>query len=96
MDIKNATHHYVTVQTIENVQTLIDIYNANPTNENYLAVLYNVPVGLKLTARVSTNYLQLKTIYKQRHNHRLPEWREFCQWLETLPYHEWITGESNE
>jgi hypothetical protein len=28
----------------------------------------------------------LKTIYYQRKNHKLPEWREFCQWIEELPY----------
>ena len=32
-----------------------------------------------------TNYQQLKTIYKQRRNHRLTEWQEFCDWIETLP-----------
>ena len=45
---------------------------------------------------VVTNYQQLKTIYAQRLNHRLPEWRAFCQQLEELPHSEWITGEKNE
>lgn len=52
---------------------------------------YNCPMGVCLTARVSTNYMQLKTIYAQRKNHKLPEWRQFCDWLETLPYAELIT-----
>jgi hypothetical protein len=61
-------------------------YNNEPTAENYLKLLYSTPSGIKLTARVSTNYLQLMTMYKQRHNHRLPEWREFCEELvEQLP-----------
>ena len=51
--------------------------------EAYLDILMNVPAGLKLTARISTNYRQLKTIYYQRKNHRLPEWRKFCNWMET-------------
>lgn len=34
---------------------------------------------------MSTNYRQLKTIYHQRKKHRLPEWRSFCEWIETLP-----------
>ena len=55
--------------------------------EAYLDILMNVPSGLKLTARISTNYRQLKTIYYQRKNHRLPEWRKFCNWMETeLPH----------
>lgn len=51
----------------------------------YLEILYTNPCGFKLTAGLTTNYRQLKTIYSQRKNHRLPEWREFCAWVETLP-----------
>ena len=53
----------------------------------YLKILYNIPAGFQLTARMSTNYRCLLNIYNQRHNHRLPEWRDFCeQLLEELPY----------
>lgn len=58
----------------------------------YLEVLYNNPAGFKITAGMTTNYRQLKTIYRQRKNHRLPEWREFCKWIETLPKSELITS----
>lgn len=58
----------------------------------YLQILYSNPAGFRLTARMTTNYRQLKTIYKQRRTHRLPEWQAFCDWIETLPYSEWITG----
>lgn len=51
----------------------------------YLEILYSNPCGFKLTAGMTTNYRQLKTIYSQRKTHRLPEWREFCAWIETLP-----------
>lgn len=52
----------------------------------YLKILYSNPAGFTLTARMTTNYRCLRNIYKQRKNHRLPEWREFCKWIETLPY----------
>lgn len=52
----------------------------------YLEILYSNPAGFELTARMTTNYRCLKNIYKQRKDHRLPEWREFCRWIETLPY----------
>ena len=54
----------------------------------YLEILYSNPAGFQLTARMTTNYRCLKNIYLQRKNHRLPEWREFCKWIETLPYFE--------
>ena len=52
----------------------------------YLEILYSNPCGMYLTARMTTNYQQLKTIYQQRRFHRLPEWQDFCDWIETLPY----------
>lgn len=85
-------NEYVTVDTVWHLSRLVSEYNANPTPENYLKVLYNVPVGFRLTARMTTNYRQLKTIYSQRRNHRLPEWREFCKWVEGLPHSDFITG----
>lgn len=44
-----------------------------------------VPMGLELAARVTTNYLQLRTIWVQRHDHPLEDWKIFCKWIETLP-----------
>lgn len=66
------------------------------SKRRYLEVLYSNPCGFRLTARMTTNYRQLKTIYKQRRGHRLPEWRLFCRWIETLPHSELITGISYE
>ena len=53
--------------------------------QKYLEILYTNPAGFELTARMTTNYRCLLNIYVQRHNHRLPEWREFCQELLKLP-----------
>lgn len=40
---------------------------------------------------VSLNYEVLKNIYKQRRCHKLVEWRKFCDYIETLPLHTFIT-----
>jgi hypothetical protein len=58
----------------------------NLITQKYLEILYSNPAGFMLTARLTTNYRCLKNIWRQRRNHRLPEWREFCKWIETLPY----------
>lgn len=61
--------------------------------QKYLEILYSNPAGFKLTARMTTNYRCLRNIYIQRRNHRLPEWRAFCRWIETLPYaNEFLTN----
>lgn len=66
----------------------------------YLEILYSNPCGFRLTARMTTNYRQLKTIYHQRKTHRLPEWIVFCKWVESLPYFKELilkeNGETNE
>ena len=60
----------------------------------YLEILYSNPCGFKLTAKMTTNYRQLKTIYTQRRHHRLPEWQAFCDWILTLPHAELITKDA--
>lgn len=53
--------------------------------EARLEMLYNIPSGFELTAAMTTNYRQLKTIYQQRRSHALPDWQMFCDWIESLP-----------
>ena len=86
-NLDEAFIEYVDPCIIIHVKALQKEYNENPTKENYLRLLYSCPSGLKLTARVTTNYLQLMTMYKQRRNHRLEsEWGSFCKQLtEELP-----------
>lgn len=54
----------------------------NVTDEE---LAYSCPMGIELTARITTNYLQLKTQYAQRCNHKLQEWHDYCAWIESLP-----------
>jgi len=80
-DIGKQCNKYVCGEILEIVEKLKQDYLKDPTPENYLYLLYNVPAGFEITARVTTNYRCLLNIYIQRHDHRLPEWREFCQCL---------------
>ncbi len=89
-DLDSSYIGYTDPRMIEIMKELVAEYKANPTAENYLRVLYSNPAGFRLTARMTTNYRQLKTIYRQRKNHRLPEWRMFCEWIERLPHSEMI------
>lgn len=50
-----------------------------------------LPSSYNQTRNVMLNYEVLANIYRQRKNHKLDEWREFCKWIETLPYSELIT-----
>lgn len=51
-----------------------------------------LPSSYNQRRTVMLNYEVLANIYKSRRNHKLDEWRELCEWIETLPYSELITG----
>ena len=93
-DLDKAYIEYVDKVMINRMKCLVERYNAmtkeqqnsDEGKELYLKILYSNPCGMFLTARMTTNYQQLKTIYQQRRYHRLPEWQWFCDWCETLPY----------
>ena len=98
-DLDNAYNKFVDNRIVNIMKEKVERYNRlvamkpevdlpeynQEIKDAYLEVLYSNPCGFKLTAGMTTNYRQLKTIYHQRKTHRLPEWREFCAWIETLP-----------
>ena len=94
--LRKQCNEYVDERIITIVQEYIDLYNSLTAQDEetiefkknlYLKILYNLPSGFQLTARMTTNYRCLLNIYNQRHDHRLPEWREFCnQLLKELPF----------
>ena len=86
MDVRKMVNKYVREDTILRVEQLLDDYKRQPTEENFMLLKSNLPEGIELTAGITTNYSQLKTMYYQRKTHRLPEWKEFCSWIGTLPF----------
>lgn len=66
------------------------IFNIKPLSQ----IISNLPSGYLKWMGISTNYLQLKTIYSQRRTHKLNEWQEFCNWIETLPMSELIISKN--
>lgn len=97
MDMDNCFNKYVSEESKEQMKRLVGEYNENPSYENFMRVVSNCPQGIELFMRVSTNYLQLRTIYRQRKNHKLKEdWGAFCSFIESLPYaKELICGETS-
>lgn len=87
----------------EVMYNIIDILN--DTRKKYLDCVYGpykkeywwqiiqlLPSSYNQRSTVMLNYEVLANIYKSRKDHKLDEWREFCKWIEGLPYSELITG----
>lgn len=69
---------------IDLAKSIIDL-DGMPLSMKKAILKANLPEGYMQTARLTTNYRQLKTIYAQRKNHALSEWQTFCRWIEQLP-----------
>jgi len=55
-------------------------------SEYFERIIKSSPIGLELTARVTLNYLQLQTIYRQRFQHKMSDWHTtFVDWVKDLP-----------
>lgn len=100
MNMDACFNKYVTEDSKSQMKNLIQIYNRDKTYENWMRVVSNCPLGVELFMRCTTNYLQLKTIYHQRKNHKLREdWIEgfIDNFIKQLPYHqEFIIGLKDE
>lgn len=96
MNIEDMCNKYVDKRIIEILKEKINTYNQNPSQENFQYVISNCPMGFELTARITSNYLQEKSIRYQRKNHKLEEWTYYCNWQNTLPmFKELCLGELN-
>lgn len=93
-NVKDMCNQYVDDRVIAVLKEHIDNYNnydnlleSEKIDKNILfqKVVSNCPCGFELTARITSSYLQEKSIYFQRKNHKLEEWKYYCNWLETLP-----------
>ena len=85
-DKHNPYNKYVSPETKEIIAKLAKEYENDPSYENFIRLRSNLPAGFELSETIVTNYKQLKTIWVQRHNHKLKEdWGTFCNWIESLP-----------
>ena len=78
------------------------IFYLNKARELYLdtkdknywwQIIQLLPSSYNQKRTVMLNYEVLANIYPMRKNHKLDEWRDFCKWIETLPYSELVTRE---
>ena len=75
------------------LETIVNLLNA--CRDNFIAtkdkrwwwqMIQLLPSSYNQKRTVQLNYEVLLTQYHQRKGHKLDEWRQFCKWVETLPY----------
>lgn len=67
-------------------------YLTSKSKDDWWQMIQLLPSSYNQTRNIMLNYEVLANIYKSRKDHKLDEWREFCEWIEKLPYSELITG----
>lgn len=88
------------MNVIDILNNAIDNYNdKSKTTEQreqyFVGIKQMLPESYNQLRTIDTNYEALLSIYHQRRNHRLYEWRRFCNWVESLPYmEEFLNGQS--
>ena len=85
-----ATLCFVTVQNTCN--KLREKYNETKEKKYWRALIELLPESYNQRATVQLNYEVLAGMYYWRKDHKLDEWHTFCEWVESLPYSEIITG----
>ena len=82
--------------TIEGLNYWRRRYLATKDKEDWWQMIQLLPSSYNQRRTVMLNYEVLANIYKSRKDHKLDEWREFCKWIEGLPYSEIVTGKECE
>ncbi len=82
-----------TLNTLRDLYINYDKYDdpETPKQKIWDSVIQLLPSSYNQTRNVMMNYEVMANIYKSRKDHKLDEWREFCRWIEHLPFHELIT-----
>lgn len=78
--------------TIDELNDCREVYLETKDKKYWWQMIQLLPSSYNQKRTVMLNYEVLAAMYHQRKNHKLDDWREFCSWIEDLPYSELITG----
>ena len=95
----NGGDHFYPLSSLDVLSITIDTLNywrrrylATKNKEDWWQMIQLLSSSYNQRRTVMLNYEVLANIYKSRRNHKLDEWHTFCDWVESLPYSELITG----
>lgn len=88
--------NYILNSTIDMLNEYRAQYLDSKDKKYWWQIIQLLPSSYNQRRTVMLNYEVLANIYKSRRNHKLDEWREFCTWIESLPYSGLIMGKTDE
>ena len=77
--LNNMRYNYINFETL-NTPCYVE------KKDYWWQMIQLLPSSYNQKRTVMLNYEVLKNMYHSRKNHKLDEWRTFCDWIETLPY----------
>ncbi len=77
---------------IKVLNKLRELFLNTNDKECWYQMIQLLPSSYNQRRTVKLNYEVLRNMYHARKEHKLDEWKEFCKWIEDLPYSELITG----
>lgn len=83
----------ILILTVKALNHYRDLYLKTKDKKYWWQMIQLLPSSYNQKRTVMLNYEVLANMYKSRKDHKLTEWREFCDWIKTLPYSELITVE---
>lgn len=97
--LEDFSHEHLGYQSIRVLKDTIKVMNdfreefiKDHEKVNWWQMIQLLPSSYNQKRTVMLNYEVLANMYKSRRNHKLDEWNTFCDWIESLPYSELITG----
>ena len=91
----NMSDEDIPVKVMENLIYVLNHYRSvfldTKDKTHWWQMIQLLPSSYNQKRTVMLNYEVLSNIYQYRREHKLDEWREFCQWIEQLPYSEIVT-----
>ena len=79
-------------RTIKELNYCREWFLTTKDKEWWYQMIQLLPSSYNQRSTVQLNYAVLRNIYHARKNHKLDEWHTFCEWVESLPYSQIITG----
>ena len=88
-------HLKETIRLLNDARDAYNWCNTDAKKEWWWQMIQLLPSSYNQKRTVMLNYEVLANMYKSRRNHKLDEWHTFCDWIESLPYSELITGKGD-